>query len=67
MDVSEIDHRHVSHLYAAYLGLAIDTIDTPELATAAKRTLNIRGDNATGWGIAWRICLWARLGDGGRA
>ncbi|MGO7836714.1 glycoside hydrolase family 95 protein [Rhizobium johnstonii] len=67
MDVSEIDHRHVSHLYAAYPGLAIDTIETPELATAAKRTLDIRGDNATGWGIAWRICLWARLGNGERA
>lgn len=67
MDVSEMDHRHVSHLYAVYPGLAIDTIDTPELAAAAKRSLDIRGDNATGWGIGWRICLWARLGDGERA
>ncbi|MBP2551637.1 alpha-L-fucosidase 2 [Neorhizobium galegae] len=67
MDVSEMDHRHVSHLYAVYPGLAIDTIHTPELAAAAKRSLDIRGDNATGWGIGWRICLWARLGDGERA
>lgn len=67
MDVSEIDHRHVSHLYAVYPGLAIDTIETPELAKAAKRSLDIRGDNASGWGIGWRICLWARLGDGERA
>jgi alpha-L-fucosidase 2 len=67
MDVSEMDHRHVSHLYAVYPGLSIDTITTPELSTAAKRSLDIRGDNATGWGIGWRICLWARLGDGERA
>lgn len=67
MDVSEMDHRHVSHLYALFPGLAIDSIETPELAAAAKRSLNIRGDNATGWGIGWRICLWARLGDAERA
>ncbi len=67
MDVSEMDHRHVSHLYALYPGLAIDPIETPELAAAARQSLNIRGDNATGWGIGWRICLWARLGDGERA
>lgn len=67
MDVSEMDHRHVSHLYALYPGLAVDPIETPELAAAAKRSLEIRGDNATGWGIGWRICLWARLGNAERA
>ncbi|MDZ7875155.1 MAG: hypothetical protein U5N27_19920 [Rhizobium sp.] len=67
MEVSEMDHRHVSHLYAVYPGLAIDTFENPELALAAKRSLDIRGDNASGWGIGWRICLWARLGDGERA
>ena len=67
MDVSEIGHRHVSHLYAVYPGLAIDPIETPELAAAAKRSLDIRGDDATGWGIGWRICLWARLGEAERA
>lgn len=67
MQVSEIDHRHVSHLYGVYPGLAIDTIETPELAEAARRSLDIRGDNASGWGIGWRICLWARLGDAERA
>jgi alpha-L-fucosidase 2 len=36
---------------------------TPELAAAAKRSLEIRGDDATGWAIAWRLCLWARLQD----
>jgi len=67
MEVSEIDHRHVSHLYAVYPGLAIDIVANPGLAAAAKRSLDIRGDNASGWGIGWRICLWARLGDGERA
>jgi len=36
---------------------------TPELAAAAKKSLEIRGDDATGWAIAWRLCLWARLQD----
>ncbi len=67
LDAPEQDHRHVSHLYAAYPGLAIDTVETPELAGAVKRSLNLRGDEATGWGIAWRICLWARMGDAERA
>lgn len=67
MDVGEIDHRHVSHLYAAYPGLAIDPIETPELAAAVRRSLDIRGDEATGWGIGWRVCLWARMGEAERA
>ncbi|MCX5494753.1 glycoside hydrolase family 95 protein [Kaistia dalseonensis] len=67
MEAREMDHRHVSHLYALFPGLAIDPIETPELAAAARRSLEIRGDEATGWGIGWRICLWARLGDGERA
>ncbi len=67
MDAREMDHRHVSHLYASYPGLAIDSFETPELADAARRSLDIRGDEATGWGIGWRICLWARLGDGERS
>ena len=36
---------------------------TPELAAAARRSLEIRGDDATGWGLAWRLNLWARLQD----
>jgi hypothetical protein len=35
--------------------------DTPELAAAVRKSLEIRGDNATGWGIGWRLNLWARL------
>jgi len=45
----------------------IDVRRTPELAAAVKRSLEIRGDQATGWATAWRINLWARLGDGNHA
>ena len=67
MDVPEINHRHVSHLYALYPGEQITLQRTPELAAAARRTLEIRGDDATGWGIGWRINLWARLEQRERA
>lgn len=67
LDAPEIDHRHVSHLYALYPSRQIDMDRTPELAAAARRSLEIRGDNATGWGIGWRINLWARLRDGDHA
>ena len=63
----EQDHRHVSHLYALYPGHQIDPDSTPELAAAAKVSLNRRGDQSTGWATAWRIALWARLRDGERA
>ncbi|WP_332699570.1 glycoside hydrolase family 95 protein [Devosia sp.] len=65
MDVPEIHHRHVSHLYGLYPSQQIEPGTT--LAKAAQRSLEIRGDNATGWGIGWRINLWARLGDGNHA
>jgi len=67
MEVPEIHHRHVSHLYAVYPSLQIDSVHTPALAAAARRSLDIRGDDATGWGIGWRINLWARLRDGNHA
>ncbi|HEV8315470.1 MAG TPA: glycoside hydrolase N-terminal domain-containing protein, partial [Burkholderiaceae bacterium] len=60
-------HRHVSHLYAVYPSGQINVRDTPALAQAAKVTLNTRGDQSTGWATAWRLALWARLGDGERA
>lgn len=63
----DLHHRHVSHLYALYPSGQIDIFDTPELAAAARKTLDIRGDEATGWGIGWRLNLWARLGDGEHA
>lgn len=63
----EQDHRHVSHLYAVYPSDQINLRDTPALVEAAKVSLDTRGDFATGWGTAWRICLWARMGEGERA
>lgn len=65
MDVPEIHHRHVSHLYGLYPSHQI--VPGTALAAAAQRSLEIRGDDATGWGIGWRINLWARLGDGSHA
>ncbi|WP_375450699.1 glycoside hydrolase N-terminal domain-containing protein [uncultured Devosia sp.] len=67
LDVPEPLHRHVSHLYGLYPSWQIDRTTTPELAAAARRSLELRGDDATGWGIGWRLNLWARLGEGERA
>lgn len=67
MEAPEINHRHVSHLYALHPSEQITLEDTPDLAKAARRSLEIRGDNATGWGIGWRLNLWARLADGDHA
>ncbi|NCT72013.1 MAG: glycoside hydrolase family 95 protein [Xanthomonadaceae bacterium] len=64
MQAPEIHHRHISHLYGLHPSAQINLRDTPDLARAAKRTLEIRGDDATGWGIAWRLNFWARLWDG---
>ncbi len=60
-------HRHVSHLYGLYPGRDIHRRDTPDLAAAAKKSLELRGDKATGWATAWRIGLWTHLGDGDHA
>ena len=60
----EPDHRHVSHLYALFPSHQINVDDTPALAQAARRSLEMRGDESTGWATAWRIALWARLQDG---
>lgn len=67
MQAPEIHHRHVSHLYGLYPSWQINMDDTPALAAAARRSLEIRGDDATGWGIGWRLNLWARLRDGDHA
>ncbi len=64
---TEEDHRHVSHLFALHPAAQISRRGTPELAAAAKRTLELRGDGGTGWSKAWKICFWARLGDGDHA
>jgi alpha-L-fucosidase 2 len=63
LEAPEPNHRHVSHLYALFPSGQINLRQTPELAAAAKRSLELRGDLSTGWAIAWRINLWARLRD----
>jgi len=60
-------HRHVSHLYSLYPADEISVRGTPALAAAAKRSLELRGDEGTGWSMAWKVNLWARLGDGNHA
>lgn len=60
------NHRHASHLLGLYPGKAI-TSKTPELMAAAIKSLDDRGDESTGWARAYKLCLWARTGDGNRA
>ncbi|HET7626397.1 MAG TPA: glycoside hydrolase family 95 protein [Verrucomicrobiae bacterium] len=67
MDAPDLHHRHVSHLYGLFPSAQINVRDTPKLAAAAKKSLEIRGDKATGWGMGWRLNLWARLKDGDHA
>jgi len=63
MQAGDLHHRHVSHLYGFYPSAQISLRGTPELAAAVRRSLEIRGDNATGWGLGWRLNLWARQQD----
>jgi alpha-L-fucosidase 2 len=63
LEAPEINHRHVSHLYALHPSNQISPVRTPELAAAARKTLEIRGDAGTGWSLAWKINFWARLLD----
>ena len=67
MQSHDLHHRHVSHLYGLYPSAQIDVNSTPELAAAVKKSLEVRGDQATGWATAWRLNLWARLHDGDHA
>ncbi|GAA2135735.1 glycosyl hydrolase family 95 catalytic domain-containing protein [Glycomyces algeriensis] len=60
-------HRHVSHLYGLHPSNQITKRGTPQLFTAARRTLELRGDAGTGWSLAWKINYWARLEEGTRA
>jgi alpha-L-fucosidase 2 len=60
-------HRHVAHLWGLYPGDEIDRRSTPAIAEGARRTLDVRGDESTGWSLAMKMAMWARLGDGNRA
>lgn len=64
---AEPHHRHVSHLFGLYPYDEITPWDTPALAAAARKTLEMRGDGGTGWSKAWKINFWARLEDGNHA
>lgn len=63
----EPQHRHVSHLYGLYPGNSVSYYNTPSLAEAARKTLDVRGDEGTGWSRAWKINFHSRLHDGDRA
>ncbi|MFZ9661691.1 MAG: glycosyl hydrolase family 95 catalytic domain-containing protein, partial [Chitinophagaceae bacterium] len=64
---AEPQHRHQSHLFGLYPGTHITPEKNPDLTKAIRKTLDIKGDETTGWSKGWRINLWARLKDGDRA
>lgn len=64
---TEPHHRHTSHLFGLYPGNQITVVGTPDLAAAARKTLEARGDDGTGWSLAWKINMWNRLLDGDHA
>lgn len=66
LDDPNDQHRHISHLYGLYPSNQITT-STPKLFAAARKTLEQRGDQATGWSLGWKTCFWARLQDGNHA
>lgn len=67
-DLAEAEplHRHLSHLVGLFPLAQITPAATPAFAEAAARTIVARGPESTGWALAWRTAMWARLGDGGR-
>jgi len=68
-DVDDPDnkHRHVSHLWGIHPGSDINWDSGPKYMEAARQSLIFRGDDATGWSLAWKINFWARLLDGNHA
>lgn len=67
VDLQDDHHRHNSHLFALHPGRQISKLTTPNFAKAALVSLNARGDISTGWSTAWKINLFARLGEGNRS
>ena len=63
----DVHHRHASHLYNVYPGDGFTPETLPELYEASRKSLVRRGDESTGWAMAWRIALWARFLDGDHA
>ncbi len=67
---AEPGHRHMSHLFALFPGTQITVKNNPDLANAARRTLERRlshGGGHTGWSRAWITNFWAKLGDSEKA
>ncbi|MCF6405077.1 glycoside hydrolase family 95 protein [Chitinophaga filiformis] len=64
---TEPQHRHISHLWGLYPASLITAENTPDLAAAAKKTLEVRGDDGPSWTIAYKLLFWARLQDGNRS
>ncbi|MDR0872191.1 MAG: glycoside hydrolase N-terminal domain-containing protein [Prevotellaceae bacterium] len=71
MDISgDGHHRHANHLFWLHPGSQIvagRSVQDSLYAAAMKKTLNTRGDDGTGWSMAWKLNFWARLRDGNRA
>jgi alpha-L-fucosidase 2 len=67
IDDPENKHRHVSHLWGMHPGNDINWTTSPEIMEAARKSLLLRGDEGTGWSLAWKINFWARFLDGNRA
>ncbi|MGG7665388.1 glycoside hydrolase family 95 protein [Dyadobacter sp. BHUBP1] len=67
LDSPEDKHRHISHLYGLYPSHQLSAYRTPELFSAARTSLEHRGDVSTGWSMGWKVNWWARLLDGNRA
>ena len=63
----ELHHRHVSHLWGLYPADEISLYTSPKLAQAARKSLEVRGDDGVGWSLAYKTALWSRLGDGNHA
>ncbi len=61
---TEVEHRHVSHLYCIYPSRLEES---DELKKAAEKSLLKRGFGGTGWSLGWKVCLWARLCNGENA
>ena len=66
-DSTDPHHRHISHLMGLYPCRLITGRDTPDLFGAVRRSLELRGDESTGWSMAWKVNCWARLKDGDHA
>ncbi len=67
VDDPKNEHRHVSHLWGVYPGREITPYGSPDLFAAARKSLEFRGDAATGWSMGWKLNLWARFLDGDHA